>query len=276
MSSASAAPLVASETGPLAEIVPFFERHGAWVGAGLVVLLVAEQGWRYLHHRDPRRLRESASNVAILLVGESLRTWLLPLRYAALALAYEASPWSHAPTLLGLAVCYLSTDFVLYAWHRLLHASALGWAFHSVHHTSRQLDLSVAGRLSWIQHYLLDDLVYLPLALAGFHPAPLLFCITLNRLSQFWLHTEAIGRLRWLELLVNTPAAHRLHHADGEGAKRSNYGSNLLVWDHLFGTYRAPTAERFAYGTDLGDIGPYVARIQFVGLRRWLRRGRER
>jgi len=63
--------------------------------------------------------------------------------------------------------------------------------------------------------------------------------LTFNLLYQFWLHTTWIPKLGWLEGIVNTPSAHRVHHGANPEYLDANYGGVLMLFDRLFGTYRA-------------------------------------
>ena len=63
---------------------------------------------------------------------------------------------------------------------------------------------------------------------------------------QFFVHTELVPRVGWLEWVVNTPSAHRVHHASNAEYLDKNYGGVLLVWDHLFGSYQAERPDRSA------------------------------
>jgi sterol desaturase/sphingolipid hydroxylase (fatty acid hydroxylase superfamily) len=80
---------------------------------------------------------------------------------------------------------------------------------------------------------------YLPLAWLGFPPQMILAAYAINLLYQFWIHAEWIPKLGFLEGILNTPSAHRVHH----GAKLEyldvNYGGILLIFDRMFGTYRS-------------------------------------
>ncbi len=60
--------------------------------------------------------------------------------------------------------------------------------------------------------------------------------LALNLRYQFFLHTEAVGRLGPLEWVFNTPAHHRLHHASNEACLDRNYGGVLILFDRMFGT----------------------------------------
>src|SRR6267142_648824 len=54
------------------------------------------------------------------------------------------------------------------------------------------------------------------------------------------------ARLEWV---LNTPRHHRVHHACNEACLDTNYGSTLIVFDRLFGTFaEAPQDETMRFG----------------------------
>ena len=65
----------------------------------------------------------------------------------------------------------------------------------------------------------------------------MLIALQLNLLYQFWIHADWIPKLGWLEYVLNTPSAHRVHHARNPEYLDANYGGVLIVFDRLFGTY---------------------------------------
>jgi sterol desaturase/sphingolipid hydroxylase (fatty acid hydroxylase superfamily) len=71
---------------------------------------------------------------------------------------------------------------------------------------------------------------------------------SVNLVYQFFLHTERIDRLpRSVELVLNTPSHHRVHHGSNARYLDRNYGGVLIVWDRLFRTFE-PEGERVVYG----------------------------
>lgn len=219
-----------------------------WVGLLAGVLALIDWTLHVRRFREGRALTEQVrSHIWHFVFGETLRALRLPLLLGAFSSLYRATWVSSLPTVVVLGLAYGCVDFVIYWWHRVLHETDLGWASHSVHHTAERFEVSLGARLGLLQRAV-DDVIYAPLALLGFSPAVLVVAIEVNRLAQYWTHTEHIGRIPWLDWWVNTPATHRLHHQLMRGGPRKNYGSNLLVWDHLFGTYQSPADERVAYG----------------------------
>jgi hypothetical protein len=67
-------------------------------------------------------------------------------------------------------------------------------------------------------------------------------------LYQFWIHTEHIGRLGWLDRVFSTPSNHRVHHAVNPQYLDKNYGAIFVIWDRLFGSF-APEREPCVSGT---------------------------
>jgi len=61
--------------------------------------------------------------------------------------------------------------------------------------------------------------------------------------------TELLARLNvavrtgWLSYVFATAELHRWHHARELPAASANYGTNLILWDMVFGTFRRPTRE---------------------------------
>lgn len=169
----------------------------------------------------------------------------------------------------GLAI--ILDDFVYYWAHRIDHRSRWFWASHVVHHSSQHYNLSTALRQTWTGN--LSGLFFLeaPLALLGFHPVMLAFVAGLNLVYQFFMHTEAIGRLpRWIELVFNTPAHHRVHHARDVPYLDCNFAGVFSLWDHLFGTSAVQLDElppHFGLVENIGTFNPFrVATHEFVAI----------
>jgi alkylglycerol monooxygenase len=141
---------------------------------------------------------------------------------------------------------FVLVDFAYYWFHRASHRVNFIWATHIVHHQSEEYNLTVALRQSWIQG-LFSMVFYLPLATLGIPLEVALGAVVLNTIGQFWFHTRAIRRMGWLELLLNTPSHHRVHHGRNPKYLDRNYAGVLIVWDRLFGTF-VPEEEEPVYG----------------------------
>ena len=99
----------------------------------------------------------------------------------------------------------------------------------------------------------------------------MLFVGGLNLIYQFWIHTEAIGKLpRWIEAVMNTPSHHRVHHVRNARYLDCNYAGVFIIWDRMFGTFVPELDEdRVDYGLvhNLGTFNPLrVAFHEWVGI----------
>jgi len=160
---------------------------------------------------------------------------------------------------------FFADDLCYYAFHRASHEVRLFWAAHVNHHSSQHYNLSTALRQSWTTP-LTGIPFWLPLPLLGFEPWMILTQQAVSLLYQYWLHTESIGRLGWLEALFNTPSHHRVHHGSNLEYLDRNHAGILIVWDRLFGTFepeRAPV--RYGLTTNIESFNPLVIAFHELG-----------
>ena len=168
---------------------------------------------------------------------------------------------------------FLADDVVYYWYHRTHHTVRVFWASHVVHHSSEFYNLSTALRQPWTPFSSMP--YWLPLALVGFPPWMILLAQSWSLVYQFFIHTERVGTLwRPVELVLNTPSHHRVHHGSNTAYLDRNYGGILIVWDRLFGTFE-PEGERVRYGltTNIDTFNPArVATHEFASIWRDVRR----
>jgi sterol desaturase/sphingolipid hydroxylase (fatty acid hydroxylase superfamily) len=184
-------------------------------------------------------------------------------------------PLGDAETLLLL---FVGQEFCYYWYHRASHRIRWFWLTHSVHHSPNELTLSAAYRIGWLQHLTGATAFFAPLVWLGFRPQIVILALSLNLLYQFWLHTTWIPKLGWLEYLLNTPSAHRVHHASNIEYLDANYGGVLIIFDRLFGTYRSERSELpCRYGLVHPQTSNNILRVEFdpwIALARDLRGAR--
>ncbi|SME99930.1 sterol desaturase family protein [Pseudobacteriovorax antillogorgiicola] len=142
---------------------------------------------------------------------------------------------------------FILVDFVYYWDHRCGHEVNAVWGFHSVHHSSSEFNLSVTGRLSFIEA-VYRWIFLAPLALMGV-PALMIVIIKIwSRIYQVWVHTNLDNdRLEWLSRIFVTPGLHRVHHGSNQQYLDTNYGAIFSIWDQMFGSYKVKD-EPIVYG----------------------------
>ncbi len=139
---------------------------------------------------------------------------------------------------LSLVVAFVAYDFCYYWFHRISHERRIFWAAHVAHHQSEEYNLTTALRQT-STGFLLGWLFYLPLFLLGMPADVFVTVASANLIYQFWVHTRFIKTLGPLEYVLVTPMNHRVHHARNPDYIDRNYGGFFILWDRLFGTYKA-------------------------------------
>lgn len=175
-------------------------------------------------------------NQVIGLFIKILILWLYVIIYENFSLI------SYENKLTAFLVGTILFDFIFYWAHRWGHEINIFWGAHIVHHQSEQYNLSVALRQSWF-HNLLSFWMFIPIAILGVDPVTFMAVSAVSILYQYWIHTKLIGKLGWLEYILNTPSAHRVHHATNPDYLDKNYGAIFIIWDRMFGTYQEEIEE---------------------------------
>ena len=158
----------------------------------------------------------------------------------------------------ALALAILGWDAIYYWNHRLSHESRWLWAVHVVHHSSEHYNLSTALRQP-VAEGVTMTVPYGLLAWLGVRPSLIEQARALNLIYQFWIHTEVVRSIGWLEKVLNTPSHHRVHHGSNSRYLDRNHGSILIVWDKLFGTFEEER-EPVVYGltSNIDSFDPVV------------------
>lgn len=166
-----------------------------------------------------------------------------------------------------ILACLLLADIGYYWEHRMSHRVGIGWATHTVHHSSPYFNMSVAYRFGPLDG-VFSFFFYLPLAVMGFNPILIFLCESTVLLYQTFLHTEMVRKFpKPVEAILNTPSHHRVHHGANRQYWDKNYAGIFIIWDRMFGTF-AEEKEKVVYGISepLNSINPLV--VFFHGLQR--------
>ena len=215
----------------------------------------------HLQHRKTYTLRNTASNVYLMLLNGGLDLAFRLVSLAILGYFFQLSPihWTVGPLYWILLV--MMEDFMYYWLLRFDHEIRLFWAVHVTHHSSETMNFTVGFRSSVFQP-LYRFLYFIPIAFLGFNPLDLLFVYAATQIWGIFVHTEYIQKMGILEQILVTPSHHRVHHGSNPKYLDKNMGMFLILWDKLFGTFQAELApEEYApiqYGLtkNLENPGP--------------------
>jgi sterol desaturase/sphingolipid hydroxylase (fatty acid hydroxylase superfamily) len=219
--------------------------------------------------------KDALAALAVGLVNVGISAIIKLALFQIVLFAYNLSLWKIPHSWWSYPLCFIFLDFCRYWAHRIGHRNRFFWATHVTHHSSKQYNLTVSFRLSWMQF--VKVIFFLPVALAGFHPIPFFFCHQVLVLYQFWIHTEYIKKLHpVIEYIFVTPSHHRVHHGSDADYIDKNFGSTFIVWDRMFGTFE-PEVKRPTYGItkEIKSYNPvYLVFHEFVDIGRDLRKAR--
>ncbi|WP_439490762.1 sterol desaturase family protein [Algoriphagus sp.] len=193
------------------------------------------------------RMNDAITNINCGVISQVTGVFIKVLSIGIYTLIYQHLALFQIPSnVWTFLLLFFLYDFCYYWAHRMSHEINLFWGGHVVHHSSEEYNLSVALRQSSTQT-IWTFFFYFPLALLGFDPVMLVLASGINLLYQFWIHTEVIGRMGFLEKFMNTPSHHRVHHGRNPKYIDKNHGGTFILFDKWFGTFQEEE-EKPTYG----------------------------
>ena len=212
-----------------------------WILLGMAPVFLGLIVWEAMYWRSRRpevySLVDTFSNAGLALMHQVADAVAWTLTIGLFYLVYQHRLFDVPATWWGIALLVLGQDFFYYWFHRAHHRIRWMWASHVTHHSSERLNLSTAFRQSLTYPISGMWLFWLPLAWLGFEPTHIVAVVAINLGFQFFVHTQAIGKLGWIEKVFNTPSHHRVHHARNAKYIDRNYAGVLIIWDKLFGSF---------------------------------------
>jgi len=235
-------------------------------GLVFLLLLVSEAAWDvFTGYR--KSLRVTGANIFISIVNTILERLAFGAVFVIGIFASEFFAVANIPlSWWSWPLAILAADLTYYWMHRCEHRVRLLWTYHSVHHSSPEFNFSTALRLAWIEA-LFTWIFFVPMVVAGFDPAQVVAALAIVIAYQSWIHTEKLGKLGFLEAVLNTPSNHRVHHGRNPIYLDKNYGGILIIWDKMFGTYE-PETEKVMFGITepVGSSNPFVINFRETAL----------
>jgi len=189
--------------------------------------------------------REAGTDLLHLVVSNGVvNATFKTLAFAALlALAAHTTGvwWPHDwPLLVQLAIAMVAGEAAFYTAHRLAHEVPLLWRVHAVHHSSEQLTVLSSGRNHPLNALVSYAAQTLPALFMGAGPEVLVALSVFTTVHGMFQHVDLGLRFGPLNKVFATSLVHHWHHSAVPTEGNSNYGSNLVLFDLLFGTWRVP------------------------------------
>lgn len=206
----------------------------------LTILFLVELLFSLISGEEKSRTKDMLANVFIGSLVIINGFFMKGLAFTLYSLIYSVAFIKPSNTFFLWFIAFFLCDLVLYFYHLLGHKTRLFWAAHVTHHSSLHYNISVGFRVNFI-HLFYRFLFWAPLCLIGIRPEMILFIESLTAIWNFIIHTERVKKLGVLDLIFNTPSNHRVHHASNPEYLDKNLGGILIIFDHLFGTYKKET-----------------------------------
>jgi ornithine lipid hydroxylase len=177
----------------------------------------------------------------------------------------ESGPWPHElPWWIELGLAVALCDLIAYGLHRLAHTWEPLWRIHAMHHSSERLHAFSSARTHPIYVALTHGLQALPLVALGAGPEVIALHGAFTGINGLLQHCNADLKLGFLNRILSTCDLHRWHHSADIRESQSNFGNNLALWDHVFGTYFLPEDRRVPAAVGLGEPYPRSWTAQLV------------
>ena len=146
--------------------------------------------------------------------------------------------WPRAwPMWVQVTMAIALSEFGLYWAHRIAHEWKPLWRFHAVHHSVTRLWIVNTGRFHFVDSF---KSIAIGMAILLVLGAPMEVLIWLSAITAYvgmLTHCNVDMKFGALSWWFNTPELHRWHHSRDLREGNKNYGENLMMWDHVFGTY---------------------------------------
>ena len=156
------------------------------------------------------------------------------------------------PFLVELLFAFFITDLFQYWVHRFFHHHHYLWRFHSVHHSTRNMDWLAGSRMHFIDIFVTRSITFIPLYVFGFSAITFNTYIIFMAIHAVLIHANTRINFGWLKYIIATPQYHHWHHCVEVEYYGKNFATIFPFIDKIFGTYHLPGSE-WPKGTGLNE-----------------------
>jgi sterol desaturase/sphingolipid hydroxylase (fatty acid hydroxylase superfamily) len=156
------------------------------------------------------------------------------------------------PFLPQLFLALFVSDLFQYTAHYIFHKVPYLWRFHSVHHSTVNIDWLAGSRTHFVDLVFVRALTFLPLYFFGFDQTVFSVYIVIVAIQSVMAHANTRINFGWLKYVIVTPQYHHWHHSSDPRAYDKNFAIHFPFIDMIFGTYY-PMKDTWPEGTGLGE-----------------------
>jgi sterol desaturase/sphingolipid hydroxylase (fatty acid hydroxylase superfamily) len=216
------------------------------------------------------RINLIVTALGALVVGPLVSLFILALIEVLKTHGLHLAPptiWNTIGQVPTLLLAILVGDFIGYWRHRIQHTKWL-WPAHAIHHSDTRLNWLSLQRMHPFDQFgsALDTVL---LSALGFPFWALAGNVFVRHYYGYFIHADAPFTLGKANLILNSPAMHRWHHARDVDGSGHNFATVFSIWDRMFGTYYQPGPCDAPLGVreDMGKgvVGQYLHPLKVWG-----------
>jgi sterol desaturase/sphingolipid hydroxylase (fatty acid hydroxylase superfamily) len=186
------------------------------------------------------------AHVGSVSIASFATAWLVPQLLAPAAAAIAplgaANLWPvRWPLLAQLPLALVAGELAQYWTQRLGHEWAPLWRLHATHHSAPRLYFLNAARFHPLDIAIDTSAGLVPLVLLGAPTGVIALFALFTSVFGYLQHCNVRVALGPLNYVFSMAELHRWHHAQDPREANTNYGSNLILWDLVFGTFFWPS-----------------------------------
>lgn len=211
----------------------------------LALVISAEILFPRRKHTMRRPLRWM-SNLGLVVINAVVLRILMP--GLAIASAWYASQhniglfnYFSIHPIVGIIISVLLLDMAIYWQHRIFHMMPMFWRLHRLHHSDIEYDVTTGVRFHPIEIVLSFLLKSLLILIIGVPVIGVIVFETILNAAAMFNHGNFKLPIKldyYLRKIIVTPDMHRVHHSTKPGEMHRNFGFNISLWDHVFGSYK--------------------------------------
>jgi sterol desaturase/sphingolipid hydroxylase (fatty acid hydroxylase superfamily) len=146
----------------------------------------------------------------------------------------------HLPFLLELFIAFFVADLFQYWTHRFFHSHAFLWRFHSIHHSTENMDWLAGSRTHFVDIFVTRSMAFVPLYIFGFSTLTFSVYIIFMAIHAVLIHANTRIEFGFLKYIFATPQYHHWHHCVESEHYGKNFATIFPFIDKMFGTYYLP------------------------------------
>lgn len=147
------------------------------------------------------------------------------------------------PFVVELFFAFFITDLFQYWTHRIFHNHHYLWRFHSIHHSTENMDWLAGSRTHFMDIFITRSMAFIPLYVFGFSAITFNVYIIFMAVHAVLIHANTRINFGFLKYIIATPQYHHWHHCKNPKHYGKNFATIFPFIDKMFGTYYLPKDE---------------------------------